>query len=311
MVKNTADPLGTLSVGNVVTMSTTLYKSNFKRYFLVSLRSTGWTALTLLSYFGFIILGSILYALTNSWIVLVPVALGWFILVLYLSAKSCRDHAVICRLAYQELIDAPETIAVATKHLKPRTWRFLRLHWLIALYMVLIYIGTGIALSIAAAAISALMVAIGNTFIAIIGNLLIVGLYIGWLLLLIRFYASWFIAELPLAIEQNMSASYSISRSSRLSEVAVRRLILIIMVAFLITMPLALPGQGLFVFGSLMTSPRFGGAVGNETIGGAVILLSLLLLLAVNLFAMPFWQTIKAIIYFDLRNRREGNDLSI
>jgi hypothetical protein len=30
-----------------------------------------------------------------------------------------------------------------------------------------------------------------------------------------------------------------------------------------------------------------------------------------DLFVMPFWQVIKAIIYYDLRNRQEGNDLII
>jgi MFS family permease len=311
MVKNTADPLGTLSVGNVVTMSTTLYKSNFKRYLLVSLRSTGWTFLSILSYFGFAFLGGILYGLTRSWLVAIPVVVGWFILVLYLSAKSCTDHAIICRLAYQELIDTPETIAVATKHLKPRTWRFLRLHWLIGLYMFLISLGSGIVLGIANNVVSYLMFSTMNTFAIIIGGLLILGFDICWFLLLIRFYASWFIAELPLAIEQNMSANYSISRSSQLSKVAIRRLVLTILVAFLITMPLALPGQGLLVFGSLMSSPRFGGSVNNEATGGAVILLGFLLLLVIGLFSMPFWQTIKAVVYFDLRNRREGSDLSI
>jgi hypothetical protein len=311
MVKNTADPLGTLSVGNVVTSSTTLYKSNFKRYLQVSVRATAWILAMLASIIGVVIVGGIVYQLTKSPLAFIPVFFGTIFLILYFSAKCYRDRAVICRLAYQELIDAPETVAVATKYLKPRTWRFLRLHWLIGLYMFLIFFGVYIALIIALVAVGYIMQSIPNIFTGIIGSLLIIGLFLGAILLLIRFYASWFIAELPLAIEQNMSASYSISRSSRLSEVAIRRLVLIITVAFLITLPLQLPGQGLSFFGQIMVDPRLGGGYNNATTGGFLILIGTLLTLIVEVFAMPFWQTIKAIVYFDLRNRREGNDLSI
>jgi hypothetical protein len=311
MVKNTADPLGTLSVGNVVTMSTTLYKSNFKRYLQVSVRSIAWVLAIFGSIIGVSIVGAILYQLTKSPLSFIPVFFGSIFFVLYFSAKSYRDRAVICRLAYQELIDAPETIAVATKLLKPRTWTFLRLHWLIGLYMVLIFFGSYIALAIVLGIIIYLMTLLSNIFAGLIGSLFTIGLFVGWIILLIRFYASWFIAELPLAIEQNMSASYSISRSSRLSEVAIRRLILIITVAFLITLPLQVPGQGLSLFGQVMVDPRLGGEVNNAATGGILILLGTILTLIVEVFAMPFWQTIKAVIYFDLRNRREGNDLSI
>ena len=48
MAKNNYDPVGTLSIGNVVTTSITLYKSNFKRYFQVSLRATCWLLAILL-----------------------------------------------------------------------------------------------------------------------------------------------------------------------------------------------------------------------------------------------------------------------
>jgi hypothetical protein len=49
----------------------------------------------------------------------------------------------------------------------------------------------------------------------------------------------------------------------------------------------------------------------TQAIGGVLIIGGLLLNLLSELFIMPFWQIIKAIIYYDLRNRREGGDLII
>jgi hypothetical protein len=311
MVKNTADPLGTLSIGNVVTMSTTLYKSNFKRYLLVSTRATAWIFAIFLSAIGLGILSALLITIPNAALLLIPLGLGWLFLAFYFIAKSLTDRATIGRLAYQELIDAPETISAATKHLAPRTWQFFFVALLVGLYMFLIYLGTAIVWGIVVGILSFIMGALNNVFTGVIGSILIVASFVAWIILLIRFYASWFISELPLAIEPNMTAGDSISRSSRLSAVAIGRLVLIVTVAFLITLPLQIPGQGLSFFGQIIAEPRLGGSVNNTTTGGIYVLVGTLLTLIVEIFAMPFWQAIKAVIYFDLRNRREGRDLNI
>ena len=212
MAKNNYDPVGTLSIGNVVTTSITLYKSNFKRYFQVSLRATGWLLAILLVILIAGLVGVGLYAATNSWLVLIPVVVGGIVGTLYCSAKYATDRAVICRLAYQELIDTPETVAVATQKLIPRTWAFLRLTWLISLYFSLIVIVAYIVLIIAVV-IVAVIVMYGlkltaeSPFAIIIISLAVIG---GILLLfgiLIRYYAYWFVAELPLAVEQTRSAN--------------------------------------------------------------------------------------------------------
>ena len=65
MAKNNYDPVGTLSIGNVVTTSITLYKSNFKRYFQVSLRATGWLLAIVLVILVAGLIGGGLYAVTN------------------------------------------------------------------------------------------------------------------------------------------------------------------------------------------------------------------------------------------------------
>jgi hypothetical protein len=313
MAKNNFDPVGTLSIGNVVTTSITLYKSNFKRYFQVSLRATGWLLAIVLVILIAGLIGVGLYAATNSWLVLIPVVVGGIVGTLYCSAKYATDRAVICRLAYQELIDAPETVAVATQKLIPQTWGFLRLGWLISLYFFLIAIVAYIVLIIAVVIVAAIMYGLKLTaespFAIIIISLAVIG---GILLLfgiLIRYYAYWFVAELPLAVEQTRSANASIARSKQLISTAVGRVILIVTIAFLMMIPINTLGNGPSLIGQVMLSASTDSA--TQAIGGMLMFGGVILNLISELFIMPFWQIIKSIVYYDLRNRREGGDLTI
>jgi hypothetical protein len=314
MAKNNYDPVGTLSIGNVVTTSITLYKSNFKRYFQVSLRATGWLLAIVLVIFAAALIGGILYGVTNSWLVTIPVGIGWIVGTLYCSAKYATDRAVICRLAYQELIDAPETVAVATQKLLPRTWAFLRLTWLVSLYISLVAIVAYLVLVIAvlivtAAIIYGLKLPIENPFAIISISLAVIGAFFLLIAILVRCYAYWFVAELPLAVEQTRSANASIARSQQLISTVVGRVILIVTIAFLMMIPINTLGNGPSFIGQMMISASTD--LATQTIGGILMIGGLFLNLLSELFIMPFWQIIKAIIYYDLRNRREGGDLTI
>lgn len=314
MAKNNYDPVGTLSIGNVITTSITLYKSNFKRYFQVSLRATGWLLLIVLVILVAAIVGGVLYAITNSWLIGIPVVIGLILGSLYCSAKYATDRAVICRLAYQELIDAPETVAVATQQLIPRTWGFLRLTWLISLYISLVSIVAAIVLFIALMIVTAvimygLKLPVENPVVAIVIGLAAVGAFFLWMLVLVRYYAYWFIAELPLAVEQTRSANTSIVRSQQLISTVVGRVILIVTLVFLMMIPINTLGNGPSLIGQVMISASTD--LPTQTIGGILMIGGLFLNLLSELFIMPVWQIIKAIVYYDLRNRREGGDLTI
>ncbi len=314
MAKNNYDPVGTLSVGNVVTTSITLYKSNFKRYFQVSLRATGWLLAIVLVILVAASAGGVLYGITNSWLVTIPVAIGLVVGTLYCSAKYATNRAVICRLAYQELIDEPETVAVATQKLLPRTWGFLRLAWLITLYICLVAIVactvlTIVVLTVTAILVDGLKLTVENP-IAFVGiGLAGVGAFVALIAILIRYYAYWFVAELPLAVEQTKSANASIARSKQLISVAVGRVILIVTIAFLMMIPINTLGNAPSLIGQTMLSASTDAA--TQAIGGALMLGGFVLNLLSELFIMPFWQIIKSIVYYDLRNRREGGDLTI
>jgi MFS family permease len=314
MDKNNFDPVGTLSIGNVITTSTILYKSNFKRYFQVSLRATGWLLLILLSMVVASIVGGFLYFSTQSWLITMAVGLGWIGVFLYLAAKYATDRAVICRLAYQELIEVPETVAVATQQLVPRTWSFLRLSWLVSFYMFIIaaigYLSLALlVIAITAISIYGLKLPAENPLLIISVALLVIGAFLLWLVILFRFYAYWLVAELPLAVEQTKSARSSIKRSQQLVKTSTQRVLLIITIAFLLTIPINTIGNGPSFIGQIMSSVSTDAS--TQAMGYLLTFVGFLINLVSELFLMPFWQVIKAIIYYDLRNRREGGDLVI
>ncbi|AFY95153.1 hypothetical protein [Chamaesiphon minutus] len=316
MMKNNADPVGTLSIGNVVTMATTLYKSNFKRYLQVSARATAWVVAIVAASIGLLFVGGVMYGFTKSWLAAIPVVLGWVAATFYFLAKYSTDRAIICRLAYQELANAPETVAVATQNLLPRMWGFLRLSWLVSLYLFVValvsYIGVIIVIFMAAAILSILKVPTANLAVSFIIGLLAIVLILLWFALLIRYYAYWFVSELPMAIESTTSASYSISRSRQLSGVVANKVAAIIAVGFLVTLPITSMGNVPSFIGQIMTTSQVGSIdPSTQAIGSLLMLGGFILSLLGELIIMPFWQAIKAIVYYDLRNRREGIDLSI
>jgi hypothetical protein len=240
--------------------------------------------------------------------------LGWIGVFLYLTARYATDRAVICRLAYQELIEVPETVAVATQQLVPRTWSFLRLSWLVSFYMFIIAVIGYIALALLVIAITAIAIyglklPAENPLLIISVALLVIGAFLLWLVILFRFYAYWLVAELPLAVEQSKSARFSIKRSQQLVKTSTQRVLLIITIAFLLTIPINTIGNGPSFIGQIMSSVSTDAS--TQAMGYLLTFVGFLINLVSELFLMPFWQVIKAIIYYDLRNRREGGDLVI
>jgi hypothetical protein len=253
---------------------------------------------------------------TNSWLATIPLWLGWIALTLYFLAKYATERAVICRLAYQELIGVPETVTVATERLQPLTWGFLRLAWLLGLYLCLIAticsIGALMLLFLVVAVlIYAFKISTPDPVTAVGVFLLVLGLSFLVMAIVLRYYAAWFVAELPLAIESTTAASFSIRRSRQLSATAIRRVVAIVTIAFLLILPINIIGNLPISVGQVMTNPILIPDRSTQLAGGFLVLVGVLLNILSELLIMPFWQTIKAIVYYDLRNRREGFDLNV
>lgn len=195
-----------LSVGKVVTTAFQLYKNRFQPYFLLALKAYFW--------------------------LLVPVY-GW--------AKFCAISALISRLVYGELVNQPETIKDGTRYVNSKLWQFLVAAILLGLIVFAGYIGLFIVSFIVALAFGGLIgLQSGNLGIAaLVGGIIAILIIIGFVLILVRFY----IFEVPLAIENNIDATSTISRSWELTKGFIGRILLISFVALLITLPLFVLGQ--------------------------------------------------------------------
>lgn len=94
------------------------------------------------------------------------------------------------------------------------------------------------------------------------------------------------------------------------------RLQVIILIASLITLPIIVLAMIPFAFGIgyFVTLALSGGTEPSIDVSNTfwmLIFLGLILLLLANVLVTPFWQAIKAVVYYDLRSRREGLGLKL
>ncbi|MCC5637401.1 DUF975 domain-containing protein [Nostoc sp. CHAB 5844] len=270
-------PMQPLSVGNVVSAGMRLYRSHLKDYFLLALRAYVW--------------------------LLIPIY-GW--------AKFYALTALISRLAFGELVNQPESISSGERFVNSRLWQFL----LTILLMFLVGIGIGLGALIVFTLLAALSAGFiggvgqqGNPasyiLFVVIGVVLGIAAFVAVLWLLTRFY----LVEVPLAIEENVEATSTISRSWELTQGYVWRILFISFVAFLITIPIQIVVQIISSILQFAFLPLIRENSGFFTLVYFVLVLALSF--AGGAVIVPFWQTIKAVIYYDLRSRREGLGLQL
>jgi hypothetical protein len=271
--KPAIDPL---SVGNVISAGVRLYRDHFKLYFGLAFTAYLW--------------------------VLLPIY-GW--------AKFSGISALISRLAYSEVIERPETVNEARSHVMPRMWSFLGAGILVFL------ISFGVALGAIIVGVIVFRI-LGGMFVAIGQNSVVIGI-IGWLLLVIgfivfiiaclRFLFRLFIVEMPLAIENNVTATSTITRSLQLTKGFAVRLQWIVFVAILVTLPISIVVQIVSSILQFVVTAVF--PTDSPLFGFLNFLVVLALICASGAILTPFWQAIKAVVYYDLRTRKEGLGLEI
>jgi len=263
-------PIQPLSIGNVVTAGVRLYRSNLKTYLRLASQAYLW--------------------------VLLPIY-GW--------AKYAAISGLISRLAFGELINQPESVNTARNQIEPRLWSFLRIMFQVGVSLFLIYIALAILGGFVAGMLGFILSSVlgssGIIAIAVFTALLILVIVLGGLT---WFYSRWVIAEVPLAVEENINGGESIARSWDLTKTSVLRIQGIVVVAFVVTLPILI----LFSYLPQLLLLRLERGSFTYTIG---YLITLLISLVGGVFVMPFWQTIKAVLYYDLRTRREGLGLKL
>ncbi len=271
------NPIQPLSVGNVVSAGIRLYRSHLKEYFLLALRAYVW--------------------------VLVPVY-GW--------AKFYALTALISRLAFGELVNQPESISSGERFVNSRLWQFL----LAMLLLFLIGIGIGLGILILFALLGALSVALvggvgqqGNPASFVVFILISFALGIVALLAILWLVTRFYLVELPLAVEEGIEATSAISRSWELTQGHVWRILLISFVGVLITIPIQIVVQIVISIVQAAFLPLIN--EGNTLIALLYFVIVLAVSFSSGALLIPFWQTIKAVIYYDLRSRREGLGLKL
>jgi hypothetical protein len=262
-----------LSVGNVVSAGLRIYRDNFKKYFK-------------LAFFGYL------------WI-FVPVY-GW--------AKYSAMMGLISRLAFKEVSEQPEAVKEAQRHIKPKMWDLFAAGLLVSLILMGALISYFIVVGIALGVIAAIFGGETNDAATGIIILLTVAAVLLFIFGFIWLISRLFVVELPLAVEENVSATSTIGRSWQLTQSSVGRIQLVVFLAFLISAPIAI----LINIASAILQLAIGAGLENTpglaALGG---LLYIVLIIAGGALMIPFWQAIKAVVYYDLRVRREGMGIDL
>jgi len=240
----------------------------------------------------------------KSYFGLAFVASLWLLVPIYGWAKYSAIAALISRLAFGEVREKPETVSDVRRQVNPRMWSFL---WA-GILTFLIYIGVsfvgGIAMFFVGRGAGALF---GQNFILVAAFVVVA--VIAFLIIYIRIISRLLIVELPLAIENNIGATSAIGRSWELTKGSVGRIQWIVFVGILVSLPITFVGQ--ILSGIVQTVLRT--VLGAES-GIFFLVYSLLIVLlsfASGALVTPFWQAMKAIIYYDLRSRKEGLGLQM
>ncbi len=332
--------LAPLSVGNTVSLGVQVWRSKFRTFFWIAIRAYLWsgplTALWFISiaatFFasfaglapdledvppllqGLSTLGPGLGLVT---LLLTPLALfGW--------AKFLTLSGLIARLSYQELRNQPESEAEARRHVTPKLTSFLSL----GVQLALILVGLYFVLWIVTVIVAMILVFVTAFFIGLLTSvssgepplilivlvvLIMVATFLGLFILPFLWVSVRLMAaELPLATESQLTGSASLGRIWQLTSGAFMRLLLISTVAVILTFPIQ------FIVGylpQLVLDLVSWNLEPNSPIFWIFELLSLVVSLLTGIviggFVLPFWQTLKAVIYFDLLNRREGLGLRL
>lgn len=261
-----------LSVGNIVSAGLRIYRDNFKKYFK-------------LAFFGYL------------WI-FVPVY-GW--------AKFSAMMGLISRLAFGEVAENPEAIKDAQRHIKPKMWDFFVAGILVSLIIFGAIIPYFIIFGIFGAIVGVVL-GQNSAAAAIIGILLGIAAVLTFIFGFIWLISRLFLVELPLGVEENITAVKTISRSWELTKGSVGRIQLVVFLAFLISLPIYIVVN---LFSAILQGMIGVGLENVPGLAGIGLLLYFAIIIASGALMIPFWQAIKAVIYCDLRVRREGMGMDL
>ena len=231
-------PLQPLSVGNVVSAAFRLYRDRLSTYLGIAVRASLWALLPLLVILPIPFL--FLFDTVGLSILWIGIPVGSMLLI-FGSAKYMTNLALISRLAFGFLANKPETLQEASSHVIPKMWRFWQASFLTLLIIFGVYIGLCLA-TLICVLVGSLIFSISQNNVLVLSLLGLLGIValvvaiVAW----IRFMLRFLLIEVTLAIENQLSASQTISRSWKLTQGYIAKIWWIFIVAALITLPIQL-----------------------------------------------------------------------
>jgi hypothetical protein len=296
------DPtLEPLQVGKVISASLRIYRDNFKSYIAIALQASLWGFVPFLAFIVFISLDYAAFQISAGLGILVLLgAIGiWTYVSLYCADKSLQNSALISRLTFQLLRNQPETVVQARKQLPKQKLIFFITQFLASVLIFLANIFPQLFQGF-------LGFSSQNEMLSAILSLVGLAVYL-WVL------SRLFIPEVVVAIEKK-GPIQSITRSWEMTGSSVLKITLILFLAYCISLPVYfLPIIPIVIGIVLLVSSFFGLVVNSSTAwnfatiipGINLIVVGIFLVYFVSILIIPFWQTLKGVIYFDLRSRQE------
>lgn len=314
---------GELTIGDVVTLGFMITKQRWNKSLRLILQGFGWLLLPVFSG-GFLLafMPAMMPLSSRATRSVPPGSVGlmvlfsvvWLVCFLYCFGRYLSIAGLVSRLAFNDLADHEESLQDSKRFTASRTWSYLLSAFLCSLLFGLMLIVVGIGVFIILMILGAIAMGLGIetsragaslpmiivTLIALLVMFVMVTGLLWW------FGSRFLFYEVPLSVEREVGAVATIGRTWSLGNGANWRLMMITSVAFLVTVPVQVMAQ--FV-GSI---PVFLLRSAGDAVPIALFFataLNLVVSLVTSMLAVSFWQTIKAVAYFDLRNRREGEGL--
>ncbi|OUC14382.1 MAG: hypothetical protein B0A82_12225 [Alkalinema sp. CACIAM 70d] len=320
---NSPTPIRPLSVGNVVSAAFRLYRANFQQYLGIAWQATLWVIVPLLL---LLVPAVYIFSLANNrasaaqglglFSIVVTV---WVATYIYCLSYYLAHAAAITRLAYSELLGQPEDPKAVQRITQSRRWSFWGSTFLLGLLIGGISIVSAIVFFIAIGVVAGSSGAIRFTAsgrpivddpaVALaVGGLFLLGLLL-WLTWLTWMSARFFLPEVTIAVEDNVGAAASLSRSWNLTKRNAWRIVGVLLVAFLVTLPIQILLQIISEVANKLIAVSF--PVNSPSYAVITFIASMILSFGISMVILPYWQAIKAVVYYDLRSRREGLGLNL
>ncbi len=310
-----------LSIGDVVSVSLAITRQRWRLFCGISLRAVSWLVIPVLGVTGISVISSSSMRRSPGLTVLAVVV--WLVASLYCFGKYLANAGLISRLVFNDLTRTEETVKEAARVTRSLTWSYLGASLIYLVIAVLVSFSLAFIFSLAfflvLLTLGFLVGTIGGTgllsptspmtgFVGVIIIILVLLLILGYFTGLVWILSRFFFSDVPLSVETKLGSIGTIGRSWALSEKSGFRLMTITTVGFLITLPINAIGQIITVIPFALD--RSGGAsAGLAT--GLSSLLNLVVTLGITLLTLGFWQSVKAVLYFDLLHSKEGLGLDL